>query len=518
MSDFEQSLTVPVPEGMPVTITVKVTMEAGSATEPPDVELPPEFEIFNPIYIGDAVHDELVVATESEVTSRTLPAVSMVESPSVWYGKGWAKTAETLRNCAGAFKIHIQPFGLLDPWASDVNGPTESAPTLWKTGNRLFTGLNRIRECGDAPIILTAYGGCWWQKGKLSQDGKTTTLMTASEAYSDSGRVMIDKLPQFLQVVDGAVDLAADAGCEDVEWWNEFKGYYSVPSGRGQTWDASYSAGNPGKADMGYSYAYEAGANQIIATMTRKQIDRQRYRISGPYPVFPYAGNKNVDALPADHPLNQYAALYGYANKAAVNATHQFLGYVRDRHFPFDALSIDMNTGCRDGYFPSADPFVYIQRFEDMVRYWRSVLPDYGIDPDLPIDFSELYPSPTPDLAANGTLRLALWADAFARAIRTRVRYVMIWGCQGNAQGNYGLIDHRDRGNPTALAGLVGFVRDRFGPGTAVYETQSANGLVGGLATDSHLLCYNKRGNPLRVLVGGKVESFAPYETKMLER
>lgn len=64
-------------------------------------------------------------------------------------------------------------------------------------------------------------------------------------------------------MVDEAVRLVAVGLFVNFEVWNEAKGYYSVPSGKGQSWDASNEAGRDDQADMGYSYLYQATTKQV---------------------------------------------------------------------------------------------------------------------------------------------------------------------------------------------------------------------------------------------------------------
>ena len=159
----------------------------------------------------------VTIAEASSVISRTVPAVAFIENPPLWGAAGWNNVTTSLASCVGAYKVHLFPFGLLDPWNSNESGPTEAAPSLWATDNRLVTALRKIRECDPtAPIILTLYGACWWMKGKLHASNGTTTLMTSlmtyAERYSAEGRVMINYLDDWLLMVDKAVQLAAAEG------------------------------------------------------------------------------------------------------------------------------------------------------------------------------------------------------------------------------------------------------------------------------------------------------------------
>lgn len=76
---------------------------------------------------------------QDAIISRTTPAVSFIDNPVIWSGAGWVNAKASLAQAVGAYKTHIYPFGLLDSWASDTNGKTETGPSLWATGKRRLT-------------------------------------------------------------------------------------------------------------------------------------------------------------------------------------------------------------------------------------------------------------------------------------------------------------------------------------------------------------------------------------------
>jgi hypothetical protein len=485
------------------------------------------------IPITPALADVFVtIAEESSVISRTVPAVAFIENPPLWGAAGWNNVTTFLASCVGAYKVHIFPFGLLDPWNSNESGPTEVAPSLWTTGNRLVTALRKIRECDPtAPIILTLYGACWWMKGKLHASNGTTTLMTSlmiyAERYSAEGRVMINHLDDWLLMVDQAVQLAAAEGCRDFEVWNEAKGFYSVPSGSGQTWDARYEAGTADHADMGYSYFYKATSEQVVATMTGLGIARNQYRIGGPYPVLSTQGRTTADAISNIDPLYQYRDQWGYANKAPINFTREFLGYARNEGFEFDVLTLDLSTSLQDGRYPSSNPFDYTAKFQHVTQYWRDVLGEFGFDSDMVLDYGEIYSFPPPNLQAKGNevLRAALWADCLKHCVMGRVRYPIMWGATGAAQGSNssegGLVTDPSLGagygTLTRMGEIVQYFKEEFGPGTAIYAVSSSDGRIDGLASTTAALLYNKSGETLTVSVAGILQTFTEYEVKLLK-
>ena len=483
----------------------------------------------------------VTIAEASSVISRTVPAVAFIENPPLWGAAGWNNVTTSLASCVGAYKVHLFPFGLLDPWNSNESGPTEAAPSLWATDNRLVTALRKIRECDPtAPILLTLYGACWWMKGKLHASNGTTTLMTSlmtslmtyAERYSAEGRVMINYLDDWLLMVDKAVQLAAAEGCRDFEVWNEAKGFYSVPSGSGQTWDARYEAGTANQADMGYSYFYKATAEQVVVTMTRLGIARNQYRIGGPYPVLSTQGGLSANAIANTHPLYQYGSQWGYANKAPINFTREFLGHARKEGFEFDVLTLDLSTSLQDGSlqersYPSSDPFDYTAKFQHVTQYWRDVLGEFGFDRDMDLDYGEIYSFPIPGFQAKGNeiLRAALWADCLKHCVIGRVRYPIMWGAIGTAQGSNssegGLVSDPSLGagcgTLTRTGEIARYFKEEFGPGRAIYAVSSSDGRIDGLASTTAALLYNKSGETLTVSVAGTRQTFAGYEAKLLK-
>jgi hypothetical protein len=198
------------------------------------------------VQVTDLSPDVSVTVGDTGIVSRTVTAVSFVEQTPLWNTAAWPAIKASVASCVGATKIHVYPFGLLDPWG-------DATKTIdLTTGNRLATGLAKLREVsGSAPIILTLYGAEWWMKHTVF--GGAITDMTSAQAFSDNGRVKYPQLAKWLQLVDAAVALAAGQGCRDFEIWNELKGYYDVYPHVGQKWDASM------------------GTSPVIATMLRRQ-------------------------------------------------------------------------------------------------------------------------------------------------------------------------------------------------------------------------------------------------------
>lgn len=460
------------------------------------------------------------------VISRTTPAVSFIDNPVMWSGAGWSNAKASLAQAVGAYKTHIYPFGLLDPWASDINGKTESDPSLWATGNRLDKALTEIRACdANAPIILTLYSAPWFTKTTLWNN--THTPLTYADRFSDDGRVTADGLADWLTYVDEAVQRAAASpyNCRDFEVWNEGKGYYATGASNG-VWDATMNAGTGSNGDMGYSYFYQQTAAQIVATMTGLSIARDQYRISGPYPVLSGRGVSNGSSIGSGHPLYAYREVWGYANAAPITFTQDFLGHARDEGLPLDVLSLDTSTFLQDATYPTADPFDPSSKFAPITAYWRDQLDAYGFDADLPIDYSEIYAFPPPDLQTAGqeTLRAAIWADCLTQCVMTRVRYPMMWGAVGSAQGSNsdegGLItDPRDgasAGQLTRVGEITRDIKTHFGPGARVFALQGSDA-IGGMATEWQTLLYNKTDAAVTVaLRGWQQMELDAYETKLV--
>lgn len=457
-----------------------------------------------PLIVPDV---RVVIPTTKLCTSRTTPAVAMVENPALWNRPSWAATKTTLAACIGAYKLHIQPFGLLDPWDSTEVGPKEAAPTLWNVGNRLASGLAHIREIdAKAPIILTLYGASWWMMHLVNNDG-TVSDKSFEDRYSDSGRVKYSQLPKWLMMVDRAVELAALAGCRDFEYWNEAKGWYNTSPSVAQTWDGSMNTGGAaGKPAMGFSYFAKRTGDQVVATMTRLKVPRNEYRLAGPYAVLACQGARSADALPPTHMLYGGRYKWGYLDREGVNFTQEFLRNVKANKIQLDALALDASTNVK-GDFPSGDPFVLNAKFDDLLTWGERALEEAGFDPDMDKFFSELYPTPPSDYQTpdNTTLRSTLWADVLMSCVRHGVRYPIMWGPSspvGGKSPEAGALIGPD-GSAQPLAAVFQAFRDHFGPGTDIFQPLVSDGRVEGLASPDYTLLINKTPAPLTVEVDG---------------
>lgn len=473
----------------------------------------------------ESVDDTLTVTNTGGVVSRLVPAVSLVETTPLWNTAGWATAKPNINAAVGAIKIHQKDFGLLDPWASNSSGPTESAPSLWNdtTKSYLPRGLNKIREINAAvPIILTIYAATWWMKQTVFND--VIANLTSNDAYSDSGRVKYSQLPNFLILVDGAVRKAEAEGCLDFEVWNEVKGWYDVYPHVGQKWDATMNPGNTvDHPVMGFSYFYQQVANQIISTMTSLGHSYPGgFRIGGPYVTHTSQSTPGTNTISASDGLYQYGPIWGYTYKANVNFIKEFLDNVVAHSMPLDTFLIDVSTGATDNVYASSNPFDLTRKFGDIPAYWRGELAARGLDSDIAIDFSEIYPVPQPALrtADSEPLRAAMWADTLMHALMNRVRYPIMWGPTAPVDTKYSNLANIIKADGTMqMVGTVfQFFKDHFGPGTTVYAGTSANGKLAYAASSTHLAAWNRTATDVVATVDGDRLSFTHYETKLITR
>lgn len=459
-----------------------------------------------------ATADVHVTVGPNSVTSRTIPAVSLVENPPIWTSASWLNAKVSLANLA--YKTHIQPFGLSSPWKSDASGKLEVKPSQWYAGRGLGVQLQHMREIdATAPIILTLYGAEWWMMELVAQDAGAPGARTPksyANRFDDNGRVAFAQLPNWLIEVDGAVTIAAGFGCRDFEVWNECKGYY------GAAWDMSMTgiAGKP----VGYGYFYALTAGQVVATMTRLGIARTDYRIAGPYVVFATRGDRTADALPEAHPLSDNRAKYGYIQKQPVNALRDFLRNARDNHLPLDMLALDASTYLKSGDYLSSNPFDYTRKFDDLLTYAETCLAEFGFDPHMDKVFSELYPTPDPahQTADSEALRAALWADTLRMCVLHGVRYPIAWGPTSPAGGNFhelGALIDAD-GAMQAVGDVFKLFRENFGPSKVIRTISASDERVDGIASDSTALLYNKTPNALKVALGEQVVELSAYEVR----
>jgi hypothetical protein len=463
------------------------------------------------VQVTDLSPDVTVTVGDTGVVSRTVPAVSFVEQTPLWNTAAWPAIKASVASCVGATKIHVYPFGLLDPWG-DATKPIDLT-----TGNRLATGLAKLREVSSsAPIILTLYGAEWWMKHTVF--GGTITDMTSTQAFSDNGRVKYPQLAKWLQLVDAAVALAAGSGCRDFEIWNELKGYYDVYPHVGQKWDASMGT----SPVMGYSYFAQATIGQVIATMTRLGIARAQYRIIAPYMMLRSQGVKGVNSIPSTHPLYQYGTSWGYADKMGDNALREFLANAQTQGISFDALGLDLATGNSDGVYATADPFDLVAKFGHYLSYVRGLLPTYGFSADMPVDFCELYPMPQPQYrdANSEALRAAVWADCLRQCVLGRVRYPIMWGAiapVNAAFDNLGGLIAAD-GTLQKTGEVFRLYKDYFGPGTTVYPLVASDSSISGLYSDKVALMINRTNTARKVALANDVYELAAHDVRVALR
>jgi hypothetical protein len=456
--------------------------------------------------------DVTVTVGASGVVSRTVPAVSYVEQKPVWTLPAWSAMKPNLAQAAGAHKVHIYPFGTLDPQPD----PTKPIDLVASGLANAFAKLKDISA--TAPIILTLYGATWRMKQTL-YNGVITDL-TSAQAYDDAGRVKYSQLPNWLALVDAAVALAAGNGIRDFECWNELKGYYDVYPHKGQTWDASMNPGNTATNPvMGYSYFYQQTANQVIATMARLGYARTSYRIGAPYMLMNSQGVADADSVSSTHPLYQYRTQWGYLDKEGDNALKQFLSNVQTYSLPLDTLLIDATTWNTDEQYPTADPFDLTRKYGDLIAYIRSLLPTYGLPADMPIDFSELYALPQPPLRTTGSADMiaSMTADILAKCLLNRVRYPILWGptaagVGGTGGSNAGIV--ASDGTLQRVGQVTKLFKDNLAPGVTVYPLQSSDKGVDGLAWGNGAILFNKTAQPRKVAFGGDVYQLAPYAVR----
>ena len=122
-------------------------------------------------------------------------------------------------------------------------------------------------------------------------------------------------------------------------------------------------------------------------------------------------------------------------------------------------------------------------------------------------------------------MRAALWADCLKHCVIGSVRYPIMWGAIGTAQGSNssegGLVSDPSLGagygTLTRTGEIARYFKEEFGPGRAIYAVSSSDERIDGLASTTAALLYNKSGENLTVSVAGTRQTFAGYEAKLLK-
>lgn len=434
-----------------------------------------------------------------------------------------ARARASLATAIAWNRVYMQAFGGGDAWGWDGTGSPPVEPTNWTVLDKQMANALDI----SPNIMLICYQQPWWMKGRWN--GSTTTPMNSSEAFTDDGSPLANKMTQWLHYVDVVCRRYMIAPYNVRAFLcsgHEFRAHYLGRDGTYNTWRADAQAATAGaNADGGLAWFYNQTVAQVRSTAAALGIADNTLKFGGPYAVVGVQGAADSGSVAPGHAL--YQQPWGSADKQGVKAIEDFLPLATR----LDFLAFDYGA-----YYPKdlvfvCDDWVATQRFTDILTYLKTLLAAAG-KTGLPIVVTEWYSKPQVDPGANSQqLRAAIKAETMRRFVEAGVWIPLIWSPNGRGDlagttagvaADSGLITDTtlsDGGQTQAVFDAIKLFHANFSAGTVCYEV--ANSLPGSLsvlanATDAMLI--NKVNVSLSVSVDGDVYALDPYEVLLVTR
>lgn len=414
-------------------------------------------------------------------------------------------------------------FGVGDAWNWDGTGTRPSAPnnlgplqTMANLATRLVSGK---------PHLITVFGPPWHMKRQRDR------LLTAAEQWGSAGtgRLSGEFKEDWKLTVEECFVTAATEILEDnptaIIWCqihNEYKGMYELLNKaavvRGQNWADGANPGNAGYGDIDYIPYYRLCIEGVRRGMTRLKLSEDRVKFCGPYIVCQSEGVRDADAVPVGHPLAD--RVWGQGGKAPANAVARFISDVKAQNLPLAALIVDGGTHNRDNVFLT-DAFGQATKLSDWTLYVRALLDGAGYS-ETEIWWSECYrvdrpkPGATTITAEQDTMshRAMVHLLGLATLAWAGAGLVFQWNMRGEDGDPYLVKENaavfRADGSPTAIYTALKVFNDAFPPGCRLYALTLEGAGVGGLASDDHILLYNKTAKTVTAAVGTAVYSLPP--------
>lgn len=171
---------------------------------------------------------------------------------------------------------------------------------------------------------------------------------------------------------------------------------------------------------------------------------------------------------------------------------------------------------CLDrGVKGSHDPNRYSQdELMGMTHWFEDIARQVRARTDLPIWWSEYY-----GFGDAGSQYLAAqYASILVHMIRGGSAVALLWNPVEGEIGHYLFTSTRtaDGARPTPHYTVYRWVSEHFGPGTALVRATSSSEWVEVLASPSHTLLVNKRGEPVEVRLNGAGLTLAAYEVRLV--
>ena len=281
-------------------------------------------------------------------------------------------------------------------------GNPEPSPGKYEWG-RLDLRMATIADTGGTPVITLAGAPDWMRGGKAGETDWSRLLRAPTpDHYDDFARLAAETARRYPQVKHYLV-------------WSEMKGFWDTSR---NTWDIE-----------GYTTLY----NKVYTAL--KAVD-PTIQVGGPYIVMTSWNN------PAGVP-SALDAPWGHFDARVADAIDYWLAH----KVGADMIVVDGGSGARDADHP-ADAVAAARKFGDLTRWLRART-------DLPVWWSEIYPSVAPQDVANDDQKAAATVAAYRELAAAGAATAWIWSPQEFPDFDFAGLwkgpDTADPGNVTTL-------------------------------------------------------------------
>jgi hypothetical protein len=376
---------------------------------------------------------------------------------------------------------HIMNFGAPNLWPK----PEDGKPTNW---SRLDDRMNMFVRMG-AKLALIFYNYPIWMKEVIGNDGKGTPC-DLSDPFATDGRVRLDMLPQFYTYCKEVAlrYMRPPYNVRILVFGNEFKGYYYRKDG------------SDGLDVADYTVVYNEWVRAIEDAAAALNIASTDLKVGGSG----YAPIRSEGA-PSSKTYEQ-GRIYGYFRKAPFDAIRYWLQHATRQDF----VAFDMGAGNAVGPELTDTFTVQQNKWKDAAAMIREMT-------NLPLLCAETYPKCADD--QNADARRVAAAKMVAHLEMVNAGYWMAWAWGAIGQGEYheinkngGLLKDYATGDTNPWYEAHAIIKQFFGSGARLYDTQVEGEGVYAKATDSMVAMVNMTDTERRVRLDSTVHVLAPYQ------
>jgi len=417
-----------------------------------------------------------VVVANADNTSRFSTGVTFTQYSLDGWGDpdAVARGKTLLENSTRIVNQHIMGFGAVNPEPSPDDYQFESIDR--RIGN--FNGAGKNADV----IVLTACCAPDWMKG-------------GTPGSTDWSQIEVAPFPQhfddYAELVAELVSRPEYFNIKYVQVWNEMKGF----------WDISRNRWN-----------HESYTNLYNKVWDAVKAVRPDIRIGGPYVVLNSFGG-------ASYFSSEFSGSWGTFDYRDLDVITYWLKNKKGADF----VVVDSKIRNRDDVRPVSD-FARTTKFADFVTWLRRLdESEYPGARDLPVWYAEWYAIPD-DPNASDAEKNALMATGMIRTIRAGVSTALVWGPQGDANGQMfplGLFSDTgitQGGAATLYHQTHKHLHDHFSAGALLIDVDSGNASVEILATASKALVVNMSSTGETASVDGRAVNLDPYQVLLIDR